>query len=380
MDPVTVVGGGIGGMSIALALAHAGIDVRVFESRPESSTVDRGDVLQPASYPVLQRWGVTDHLDTTSSLRFHRFRILDRSGRALLDADTHQLFPQRYAFTSIRHELLLRAARTAAIDTGRVELRYSERVLHALTEHGRICGVRTAKEEIRSAVTVLSVGGSSRLCDSVFGPAQTFQYKSGFYNIRVHGVTGFDDSAAYVVGDHGTLVLVPLPGNEQRIGFQIHRSELERVKVPGFIQDEAARRFTPFEGRAFAPMDRPQTYMLRRATRNRWILPGAVVIGDAAHQVHPIGGQGMNLAIGDAAVLGECLARADRDRPAEIDTALQTFETRRRGAVGRTQRRTHWLGRLGDTPVTGPQRSLLRAATRSALLKRAIMGTMMEMR
>jgi len=83
-----VVGGGIAGLSAALALAREGFESRLFESRTANDSVDRGDVLQPGILPVLESLGAFAAIMDRNPLRFHWFRILDADGRVHFEANT----------------------------------------------------------------------------------------------------------------------------------------------------------------------------------------------------------------------------------------------------------------------------------------------------
>ena len=86
----------------------------------------------------------------------------------------------------------------------------------------------------------------------------------------------------------------------------------------------------------------------------------------------------MNLAIHDAAALADSLATTVTTSSADIFEAMLQFENMRRHTVRRTQFRTHFLGRIGDRPLSARHRAMLRAANQSVAAKRLIMRTVME--
>jgi 2-polyprenyl-6-methoxyphenol hydroxylase-like FAD-dependent oxidoreductase len=82
----------------------------------------------------------------------------------------------------------------------------------------------------------------------------------------------------------------------------------------------------------------------------RWWAPGALLLGDAAHTMSPIGGQGLTVAIRDAIVSANHIIRAHRDG-SELDDALcQGIEAERRPEIEELQAFQQRAGRINDAP------------------------------
>ena len=90
-------------------------------------------------------------------------------------------------------------------------------------------------------------------------------------------------------------------------------AEDESARDAEFI-DRARQRFGGYLGR-FLKVGRRSSYPLRLVRAAEDIRPRAVILGNAAHAIHPIGAQGFNLGLRDAAVLAEVLADALRTDP-----------------------------------------------------------------
>ena len=146
-EDIIVVGGGIAGLSVALALARAGFESRLFESRSANDTVDRGDVLQPGILPALESIGALGAIVDRNPLRFHCFRILDAHNRVHFEANIIATSGVDRNFLSLRHSEILAAFEQAVRATGRVEIRKGDRVNHPV-----LCGARVAGVRARSGV------------------------------------------------------------------------------------------------------------------------------------------------------------------------------------------------------------------------------------
>jgi 2-polyprenyl-6-methoxyphenol hydroxylase-like FAD-dependent oxidoreductase len=379
-EEIIVVGGGIAGLSAALALAREGFESRLFESRTANESVDRGDVLQPGILPVLESLGAFAAIMDRNPLRFHWFRILDADGRVHFEANTIALLGADRYFLSLRHTEILAAFEQAVRATGHVDIRMGDRAISPVLDGGRVAGVRTKSGEHRAALTVIAAGANSRLTDEIFGEATIHRYRSAFYNGRVAAATGYADAACYVLGPRGATVLVPLPGKQQRVGIQLCPDDLPQLSSPGYFESECGVRFHPFADARPTLFERPRMYRLRRTKRPRWAVPGAVLVGDAVHQVHPIGGQGMNLAIRDACGLAGLIRDVPkRDRTA-IDDATLRYSAVRAEAVRPVQSLTHVLGVTADNRVARSRLTLLGLRHSPKALRRRVLAAMLDVR
>lgn len=381
MNPIVIVGGGIGGLASALALAHLGYQSIVLESRPPSAHIDRGDVLHAGVLPLLSRWGADRDIAAHNPFQFHRFRIASGNGRILLDADTREILGDNHCFTSLRHPNITAALRSAAHRTGLVDVVNGVRCVELLGSGGRISEVHTATATYPSSLAIIASGARSRLARRYFGAPNVYRYATAFYNACVRTVDGYGDCGFYILSDDGAMVLVPLPEGLQRIGIQVRSSQLNQVAAPDFLRETIAARFRPLAGVPLELVERPHTYRLYRAVNDWWSRPGAILLGDAARQVHPVGGQGMNLAIRDADVLAGCLNAAGCPRAAtRIDHAIASYGAQRQRSVRPTLRRTHLLGVAAERAPTAASMAAVQLAGRIMPVKRNLLRAMMDVR
>ncbi|GEP44447.1 hypothetical protein BGE01nite_37380 [Brevifollis gellanilyticus] len=140
---------------------------------------------------------------------------------------------------------------------------------------------------------------------------------------------------------------MPLPAGKLRIGFQVANStELSAYRDPAKLGNEIRKRFPGFP-RTDLTIHEGHYYKLARQLAHKFVTPGAAVVGDAAHTVHPTGGQGMNMGFVDAEHLAAALEKARAD-PAAAERHLAAYHYERRKQVLSIQRRTHLLGVIGE--------------------------------
>ncbi len=325
---IAIIGGGMVGASLALLLARSLPDWRIalIEARP----------LAPASgeYPA--------RADARSTaLSYGSSRILARLG--IWDALTSHATPITRVHVSDRGHLagsLIEASREGVPALGYVvENPWLGRQLAlALQDHPRITCLAPARVEacepqpggsrldvadqagtfyLDASLTVIADGGDSPLRRrlGIDARMQDYDQTAIIANVdctKAHGGTAYERFT-----DHGPLALLPLGDSPaaKRMALVWTRShdsakELVAVSDAEFLARLQAR-FGQRLGRFIAVGER-QAYPLQLVTAGEQIRSGLVLLGNAAHFLHPVAGQGFNLALRDCAALAETLADAAR--------------------------------------------------------------------
>ena len=153
----------------------------------------------------------------------------------------------------------------------------------------------------------------------------------------------------------GPLAILPLPGNRSSIVWSENRAAAEAISAldaPGYLA--ALRpRFGDFLGE-IALAGARFSYPLGLSLAESFTAPRIVLVGDAAHGIHPLAGQGLNLGLRDVAALAEVLAEAFR-RGQDIGAAdtLETYQRWRRFDTALLVGATDGINRLfsNDNPL-----------------------------
>ena len=153
----------------------------------------------------------------------------------------------------------------------------------------------------------------------------------------------------------GPLAILPLPGNRSSIVWteeSTRAAAIAGLDPAGYLA-ELRPRFGDFLGRLSLEGGR-WSYPLGLSLAERWTAPRLALVGDAAHGIHPIAGQGLNLGLRDVAALAEVLVAARR-RGEDIGTAgvLAAYARWRRADTVAMAAATDGLNRLfsNDNPL-----------------------------
>ncbi len=371
-----MVGAGPVGLGLALGLARCGVRSLLLERRTSLSEHSKAPGLHVRTREVLRRWDVEDALLAEGRLVRRLALHRDLAGRQapLLDVDFTELAdeaedPGLLVLEQDRTERLLLEALRA---TGCCEVRLGAEVVDVVARSGG-ASVSYDEDGVRHAVTVPYVVG----CD---GASSVVRERLGL------GFDGITYTLRPVLADvRVTDARDRLPWPQVRnarrsLSFAVQlRPGLWRIVALGRGDGpdepdagEVAREAEPLLGPGPCEVAWASRFRIHRRSAPRFRVGPVLLAGDAAHVHSPVGGQGMNGGLHDAADLAWKLARALEG--GDGDRLLDAYDTERRGVVvGSTSRYTDLVTRaflLAPASVRSAAFAAARAALRIPRLRR----------
>ena len=360
---VVIVGGGLVGASLAIALARQGVEVGLVEAAPAGqmpAVFDQRNLsFAAATVNALTALGVMQQLRTPTGpiRRIHISRQGD-FGRVRLEA-------QDYGRSTFGQVVVARdfgEALEARLDglSGLTRYRPARFVGFAPDEAGhRALRIADAEGErtLHARLVVAADGTRSAVREALGIGVDEHDYGQTLFVARVRATQAPDGTAYERLGDDGPTALLPRGDRHWGVVHGVAREQAETVAALNDVAWLARlQRAVGWRiGRLVASGER-SAYPIARVVAQRLVADRAVVLGNAAQTIHPIGAQGFNLGLRDALTLAEEIARGDDPGAA---SRLAAYAARRREDRERTLAFSDGLARLtaNPSPLLKPVRS-----------------------
>ena len=376
---VLIIGGGLVGASLAIALDAAGIAATLVETAApradaQPSYDERNLALARATVNGLDAIGVWRHAAARATpIRHIHVSRSGEFGTARIDADKHGVDALGYTLPAreLGTALLRRLGECTRLT------RLAPATLAALQPlaGGWRAQIRTA-DGMREIDTPLLVGadGTESFVRTQLGiDVERHDYRQTLFVCIVTPERDHQQRAYERFADDGPIALLPLAERRCGLVLTVPADEADAVVAmddTAFLE-LAQRRFGWRVGRLSRPGKR-YPYAIHRVAAQQVTGPRAVLVGNAAQTVHPIGAQGFNLGLRDALTLAEQVAAAADPGAADL---LARYAARRAADREGTMAMSHGLVRLAclQQPLLAPLRSLaLLACDRVPPLQRAL--------
>jgi len=358
---VVIAGGGHVGLSLALALRRAlpALRVTLVDAAPPAvATRDtRASAVAAAGRRMLVRLGVWDEMAPEAQPITEMVITDSRTGDAVrpvfLTFGGKTEDGQPFAHM-VMNATMVGALRRAAVEAGATIL--APETVSDFTVDGNRVTVRLGDgTSIRGRLLVAADGVRSRLRSLAGISTVGWSYGQAGIVATVAHERPHKGRAIEHFLPAGPFAILPLPGNRSSLVWTERADVAERLVTgdPDVFRYELERRFGHQLG-AIEPLGPPRAFPLGLTLARSFVKPRFALAGDAAHGIHPIAGQGLNLGFRDVAALAETIVDADRLGLDFGSTAvLERYESWRRFDTVEMGAMTDVLNRLfsNDNPA-----------------------------
>ncbi len=338
---VIIVGGGMVGAAVACGLGDSGLKVAVIEQfMPEAFAEDqihdlRVSALSIASMNILQTVGAWAGIAERRMCPYRRMRVWESQGDTEFCCDDIQRPELGFI---VENRVIQLALLERLKDFENIDLYCPDaikQIHYGNHQSGSEFGSSVELEQggkLNTRLLIAADGGQSRVRQVVGLGVNSWDYKQHALVIAIETAYGQQDITWQHFVPSGPQAFLPLTGNNGSIVWYNSPDEVRRLKAlpKDQLLAELTATFPDCLGEVKA-IHGVASFPLKRQHALDYVKPGVALVGDAAHMINPLAGQGVNIGFLDAAALAQVLVEADVQGEDIASVAvLKRYETMRR--------------------------------------------------
>jgi 2-octaprenylphenol hydroxylase len=333
---VVVIGGGVVGLTTALAMAQQGFLTAVVDTGTLTVNLSTPDsrvyAINQASQDLLQQLGVWPQLDKTRVSPYQRMYVWDAANGAHIEFDARMIAAQQLG--TILEESVLKQALLQGVAKQAGVILFPESTVMIVEQQVDSIIVSSISHSWQAKLLMVADGGSSPCRQLLKVPLTSYSYHHQAIVASVSTEKAHQKTAYQVFNAEGPLAFLPLIDDQQ--SSIVWSTTLSAAKRLMALSDEAfnqelTKAFANKLGQAKVQGARHQFPLTMRHAKQysgkRWLL-----LGDAAHTIHPLAGLGLNVGLADVATWLACLTNTGRSILTS-SKALGAYQRQRKHAV-----------------------------------------------
>lgn len=311
---LAIVGGGIVGVTLACALKTSGLKIAIIEAQP----LDKG-VSKPQAYALsLMSGRIFEGIGVWSKIapqmgKFRHVRLSDADHPGIVKFCTKDLNTDFLGYVG-SHKVILTAIRDLIAQAPHISWLCPAEVISVdCLDSGAIVTVNAdgQQRQITTKLVIGADGAKSRIRSLADIKTKGWKYWQSCVTFTVKHQLAENDTAMERFWPTGPMGILPLPGNRCQIVWTAPHEQAKALQT--LDESQFLTKLEYHTGGLFGPLELVSDRFLfpvQLMQSNNYVKPRLALVGDAAHCCHPVGGQGLNLGIRDAAALGQVLLQA----------------------------------------------------------------------
>ena len=349
---VVIVGSGLVGASLALALKTAGLKLAVVEAQMPQPAADaaawdsRVYAISPGAAAFLESCGVWQELDLERVKQVEEMHIFGDDVNSHIEFSAYETGLRELAFI-VENRQLQQVLWRALLNEPEIEV-IAPAACRTLTLTAAAAQLELGAGRTLSARLIVGADGADSWVRAQTAiKVEMRHYRQTAVVANFAAAKPHRDSAFQWFRRDGVLALLPLPGNQ--VAMVWSTTDEHAARLLEFAHAELAAQVAAASHNVLGELSLitpAVAFPLRLQRVRQLVLPRLALVGDAAHNVHPLAGQGVNLGFRDARELARVLAQRGPQTDCGDHYLLRRYERARREDIAALQFATDALQRL----------------------------------
>ncbi|MCO4784927.1 UbiH/UbiF/VisC/COQ6 family ubiquinone biosynthesis hydroxylase [Marinomonas atlantica] len=318
---VVIVGAGMVGALTAVLTAQKGLTVALIDKHSGRYTLStppaydaRVSAISKLSQKLLEEAGAWQRIAQDRLAPYHKMAVWDGLGDGYVDFDTHYQQGQTLG-QLVENAVLCNALMKSVHDTRGIDLYFDDSVVAQRQVDQGVEIDLASDRQLQGSVLIAADGANSQVRHQ--NGFETVEWDYGHHAIvtTVEIDQPHESTAWQAFGEEGILAFLPLPSVDDKhyvsIVWSVAPDDAEQLVA--LEEADFCKRLTYAINRRFSALSITVPRMaipLRQRHAKQYVQEGIALIGDAAHTIHPLAGQGANLGFADVSALVPILVKA----------------------------------------------------------------------
>ena len=348
---IAIVGGGPGGATLANIFASRGVKVALIVRQKDFSKEFRGEALMPSGKEVLDQIGIDIDTENIKYRTVNKFNIFYKG---TLIAKPEPDFIENGEFRWVSQPQLLEKIIEKSSDYENFSFYRGYKGQDLIYENNRVCGVKISGSneelDLKARVVIGFDGRSSMVRRKLNFSVKEYHQPSDVLWFKIpYPERAFPRSHAFFsLIPNSKLVCVAVYDEKMQVGWVIPSGSYGELKKLGkekwieFIKDKSPKDFSDHLQVCLDNDEISDPFVLKMTLDRvkEWNKQGVLLLGDAAHTMNAVGGQGLNIALRDAVVCANYLLplfKTKKTSDSDLDLAFKKIERERLSELKQVQ-------------------------------------------